>query len=205
MKKILIVWCLALNAVNACFAETTTNEIRACLSASIGQIKGRKENLVTKNVKAQKICDMLMTLQPKTAEDASLLVRFLTIADPRKVGGNLKSPSVVFPAVEKLLHLGQVGAEAVLEAVKYEQIDETQAAINMAYVLSHTIGTEKGMEILRAKEENEQLTVQQLEMLHRVATILEKRKATTSKITGDVPQGGDNHGKTQGHTPKTSE
>ncbi|MGI5868471.1 MAG: hypothetical protein ACOX9C_03370 [Kiritimatiellia bacterium] len=39
MKKILIAWCLALNAATSCLAETATNEIRACLSASIGQAK----------------------------------------------------------------------------------------------------------------------------------------------------------------------
>lgn len=178
MKIILIVWCLALGAVEVGFAETATNEVRAFLSASVGQVTGRKENLVTKKGKAQEICDKLIALQPKTAEDASLLVRFLTIADPREVGPGLKSPSVTFPAVEKLLHLGQVGAEAVLEAVKYDQVNETQTALNMAYVLSHTIGAEKGMALVRAEEESERFTVQQLETLHKVSSILEERSTT---------------------------
>ncbi len=172
-----LVFCCLVASVHVSLAESEPEDMRGALRAGVGEIRGRKQNLVTKKQAAENLCDKLSSIDKPLAEDGELLSQYLTLADPRQIGKGMKSPTVAFPAVKQLIRLGKSGAEAAVSAVKYEQVNDLQTPLNVAYVLSHTVGVKEGLMLIKARRDSENYTGKQLSVLQKVEAILSAREA----------------------------
>jgi hypothetical protein len=172
-----LVFCCLVASAHVSLAESGPDDMREALRASVGGVKGRKQNLVTKKQEAETLCDKLLSIDKPLPEDAELLGRYLTLADPRQLGEGMKSPTEAFPAVKQLIRLGKTGAEAAVGAVKYEQVNDLQTPLNVAYVLSHTVGAKEGLKLIKTRRDSDKYTGKQLNVLQKVETILSAREA----------------------------
>lgn len=128
--------------------------------------------MLSKKDLALELASSLQSFRPRTPADYQLLVGYLTLANPVKIEKGMSGPDVLFPAVRSLIEMGEEGGQAVLTAFEGEEINPTQTAINIAFVVSETLGIEESLEILKKQLEEEEVSERGTELRHRVLEIL---------------------------------
>lgn len=165
--------CLLIGSIG--FAAGNRVEIRAELEQRVDEITGVRENAVTKRGAAMDLCDKIRSLEVPTTNDLTLLAKYMTLADPNQLKRGLNSPANVFPAVAMLVVLKEKGAEGALDAVRMNQINPVQTAINVAYVLTHTVGSEQGLLLIQKRLDGEEYTDKQMRVVKEVKAILSNK------------------------------
>lgn len=146
---------------------------RSFIADNHAAIRTPRENLVDKKEEAIQLCEAIDSLTNLMPDDAQLLAKHLTLADPRRVGGKLALPSETFPSVRKLIQLGPKGAQAVVDSIQYDHVNKHQLPINIAYVLRETVGVEAGIDMLERR-----VTAGSLEEAERNALVEAKKILT---------------------------
>lgn len=146
MRSIIVMFIMA---SGVCIAAGEHNMDRAFIAEQSSTIRSTRENLVDKKVEAIQLCTVIDSLVNLTHNDAAMLARHLTLADPRRIEGKLLLPSEIFPSVRRLVELGPKGAQAAIDSIRYEHVNKHQLPINIAYVLRETVGVEVGISMVK--------------------------------------------------------
>lgn len=171
--KLFMTLLLGLFIISMSFGEQI--QTRNTLKRYTNQIHGVRQNIIEKKQDAIMLCDMIMSLHNTSFTNAIIIAQYITLADPRLLYGRIKTPAEIFPAVKKLIMLGDAGATAAIKSVTFEQVNKHQLAINIAYVLSKTIGPEAGLQLLKKTIKESEYEDDQINILEKVGTILSSK------------------------------